>query len=311
MRAADLEWAAIPVWVERSAIRRVDHAFKAFFRRVKAGQTPGFPRFRSLDRYDTFDLGSSLPRIDDDRVNLPKLGQVRFHKYRELRGAVRHVRVSRTSRGWSISFVCDLGDAPPKAAVRSAVGVDVGLEAFATLSTGERVENPRFGREAQEVLARRQRSLARKRRGSNSRKETKRLVARAHERIRNQRTDFARKLACLLFSRFDLVAHEDLQIARMVHGNLARSIYDAAWGQFLRCLALKAEEAGKHCIAVDPRGTSQACTACGAVATKELSQREHPLRLRLHRAPRPQRGAERVGARLARGAVDRSCKVEP
>jgi putative transposase len=200
---------------------------------------------------------------------------VRFRKYRELRGTIRQVSVSRTTFGWSISFVCDLGEAPPKMAVRNMVGVDVGLEAFATLSTGERVENPRFGREAQEVLARRQRSLARKQRGSNSRKEAKRLVARAHERIRNQRIDHARKLACLLFSRFDLVVHEDLQIARMVRGNLSKSIHDAAWGQFLRCLALKAKEAGKHCIAVDPRGTSQACAACGAVARKELSEREH------------------------------------
>lgn len=261
--------------IERSAINRVDRAFQSFFQRVKAGQAPGFPRFRSRDRYDTFDLGSNLPRIEGDRVHLPKLGPVRFHKYRELRGAVRHVSVSRTSRGWSISFTCDLGAAPPKAAVRSAVGVDVGLEAFATLSTGERVENPRYGREAQEVLARRQQSLARKRRGSNSRKEAKRLVARAHERIRNQRLDHARKLACILFSRFDLVAHEDLQVARMVRGNLAKSIYDAAWGQFLRALQSKAEGAGKWCVPVDPRGTSQSCAACGAVERKELSEREH------------------------------------
>jgi putative transposase len=155
------------------------------------------------------------------------------------------------------------------------VGVDVGLEAFATLSTGERVENPRYGREAQEVLARRQRSLAKKKRGSSSRKEAKRLVARAYERIRNQRLDHARKLACTIFSRFDLVAHEDLQIARMVRGNMAKSIHDAAWGQFLRALQSKAEGAGKWCVPVDPRGTSQACAACGAVAKKELSERVH------------------------------------
>jgi putative transposase len=275
LRASDPEWAAVPAWIARSALRRVDIAFKAFFRRVKAGQKPGFPRFRSINRYNTFDLGTNLPRIEGDRVHLPKLGPVRFHKYRELRGTIRHVSISRTVRGWSISFVCDLGEAPPKAAVCSAVGVDVGLEAFATLSTGERIENPRFGQEAQEVLARRQRSLARKRRGSNSRKEAKRLVARAYERIRNQRIDHARKLASLLFSRFDLVAHENLQIAHLGRGVLAKSIHDAAWGQFLRALHSKAENAGKWCVPVDPRGTSQACAACGAVARKELSQREH------------------------------------
>jgi len=275
LRAVDPEWAAIPAWVERSALTRLDRAFKAFFRRVKAGQMPGFPRFRSRDRYNSFDLGSEVPRIDGDRALLPKIGMVKFHQYRELRGTVRHVSVSRTARGWAISFVCDLGDAPSKVPVRSAVGVDVGLEAFATLSNGERVDNPRFFRAGQGVLTRRQQSLARKSRGSNSRAAAKQLVARAHERIRNQRLDFARKLACALFNRFDLVAHEDLSIAGMVHGNFGKSIHDAAWGQFLGALACKAESAGKWCVPVDPRGTSQSCPACGVVAKKPLEQREH------------------------------------
>ena len=275
LRASDPEWAAIPAWVERSALTRLDRAFNSFFRRVQSGQTPGFPRFKSRDRYDSFDLGSNLPRINGDRVHLPKLGPVKFHKYRELRGEVRHVSVSRTARGWSISFVCDLGAAPVKVSVRSTVGVDVGLEAFATLSNGERVENPRFFRAGEEILARRQQSLARKRRGSSSRRAAKRLVARAHEHIRNQRLDFARKLTCALFDRFDLVAHEDLTISRMVHGNLAKSIHDAAWGQFLGALACKAESAGKWCVPVDPRGTSQTCPSCGTVAKKMLEEREH------------------------------------
>jgi putative transposase len=275
LRAADPEWDAVPVWVARSALARLDRAFKSFFRRVKAGQTPGFPRFRSRDHYDSFDLGSNLPRINGDRVWLPKIGAVKLHKYRELRGEVRHVSVSRTARGWSISFVCDVGDAPTKLPVRSTVGVDVGLEAFATLSNGERVDNPRFFRASEDMLARRQQLLARKRRGSNSRRTTKRLVASAHERVRNQRFDFARKLACALFDRFDLVAHEDLQISHMVHGNLGKSIHDAAWGQFLRALQSKAENAGKWCVPVDPRRTSQTCPVCGAVATKTLGEREH------------------------------------
>ena len=275
LRASDPEWAAIPAWVERSALVRLDRAFKAFFRRVKAGQTPGFPRFRSRDRYDSFDLGSNLPRIDGDLVHLPRIGAVKFRKYREVGGTVRHVSISRTARGWTISFVCDVGEPPAKMPVRNAIGIDVGLEAFATLSNGERVENPRYGRHAQEMLVRRQQSLSRKRRGSNSRRQAKRLVARAYEHIRHQRLDFARKLAVVLFSRFDLIAYEDLAISRMVHGTLAKSIHDAAWGQFLRALQSKAESAGKWCVPVDPRGTSQTCPACGTVAKKTLDQRQH------------------------------------
>lgn len=278
LRASDPEWSAVPVWVARSALSRLDCAFKAFFRRVKLGQTPGFPRFRSRDRYDSFDLGSFLPRVEGDHVNLPKIGLVKFHKYREFRGVVRHVRVVRTPRGWSISFVCETGDAPTKLPVRSVVGIDVGLEVFATLSNGERVENPRFFRASAETLARRQRSFAKKRRSSSSRQRAKRLVARTWDHVRNQRLDFARKLACELFARFDLIAHEDLQILhieRMVHGNLAKSIYDAAWSQFLRVLASKAESAGKWSVPVDPRGASQRCSRCGTVVTKTLDQREH------------------------------------
>lgn len=275
LRAADPEWAAIPVWVARSALARLDHAFRFFFRRVKLGKVSGFPRFRSRERYNSFDLGSNPTRVDGDRVHLPKLGPVKFHKYREFRGKVRFIRIGRSSRGWYIAFVCDIGDTPAKVPARSTIGVDVGLEAFATLSNGERVENPRFFRASEELIARHQRSFARKRRGSNSRKAAKRLVARVHEHVRNQRLDFARKLACALFSRFDLVAHEDLTISRMVHGNLGKSIHDAAWGQFLRALQSKAEGAGKWCVPVDPRGTSQECAGCGAVVKKALDERQH------------------------------------
>jgi putative transposase len=96
-----------------------------------------------------------------------------------------------------------------------------------------------------------------------------------HERISNQRRDFERKLVVSLFARFDLVAYEKLTIARMVHGKLAKSIYDAAWGKFIDALIWKAESAGKWAVPVDPRGTSQRCSNCGNIVLKMLSEREH------------------------------------
>ena len=280
---ADVEWSATPVEVQRSALARIDRAFQAFFRRVTARHNPGFPRFRSRDRYNSFSisrggLNNRSYRVAGDLVYLPKVGAIRFHKYRPLPESMRDVRIHRGARGWSVSFLCDVGASPAQSPPASAIGVDVGLEVFATLSNGDRIDSPRFFRAAEVGLARRQQALAKSRRGSNSRKAAKRLVARAHERIRNQRLDFARKLAAALFSRFDLVAHEDLNIRRMVNsldGHLAKSINDAAWGLFLRALQSKAESAGKWCVAVDPRGTSQACAACGSVVKKELSEREH------------------------------------
>lgn len=279
IRAADPEYAAIPVLVLRSALARIDLAFKAFFRRVKLRQTPGYPRFKARDRYRSFDLGTNSVRLDGDRLSIPKLGAVRLNLYRPLpAGAkIREVRIRRRQKGdWVASLVCDVGAAPPKVAPERVVGIDLGLENFATLSTGEVIDNPRFFRKAEEALARRQQALARKKRGSKSRQRAKVLVAKSHEHIANQRRDFARKLAVNLFARYDVVAHEDLNIRAMARGlNLSKSIHDAAWGLSLRCLACKAESAGKHDIGVDPRGTSQRCSRCGSVCPKTLSDREH------------------------------------
>ena len=273
LRAQDASFRDVPVEVQRSALRRLHRAFQAFFRRVKAGEKPGYPRFRSRDRYQSFGLGRA--RVDGDRVHVPKLGAVKFRRYRDPMGEVLDVQVGRDADRWWLYVSCDLGAAPAKVPVRNAVGIDVGLSAFATLSDGTKVENPRFFRAGEDLLAKRQRALSTKRRGSNSRARAKRLVARAHLHVRNQRRDFAWKLAGELVRRYDLVAHEDLAVARMVHGNLAKSIHDAAWGLFLHALTCKAEEAGKWAVPVDPRGTSQRCSACGAVVGKDLSVRVH------------------------------------
>jgi putative transposase len=276
LREADPEWASVPHRLARSVLVRVERAYRGFFRRVKRGEKPGYPRFRASSRYRSFGLeGTDVPRINGSRVRLPKLGFVRFKKYRELRGEVRSVHVRREAGGWFISFVCDLGDAPAKVPVRTAIGIDVGLESLATLSTGEQIANPRFFREMEAVVVRRERALARTQRGSISRRRARNLVTKTYARIRNQRLDYARKVAALLFSRFDLIAYEELAIARMVRGNLAKSIYDAAWGILISALTSKAEEAGKWCVPVDPRGTSQRCSGCGSVVPKDLSQREH------------------------------------
>ncbi len=269
----------VPVEVARSALRRLDRAFQAFFRRVKSGDTPGFPRFRSRDRFDSFGLGNVSIRPgdgDSGYVRVPKLGWVRFKLHRELHGVVKNVEVRRDARGrWFVCIACDVGDAPAKRVVRSATGIDLGLKEFAVLSDGEAVHNPRHFRRGQVALRRAQRVLARKTRGSNSRRRAREAVARQHERTRNQRVDFHRKLAADLCSRFDLIAHEDLNIKGLARGMLAKSVSDVAWGSFLQRLACKAESAGVHLVAVDPRNTTQACSQCGTLVPKGLGDRIH------------------------------------
>lgn len=280
LRANDYD--DVPVIVQRSALRRIDRAFQAFFRRVKSGAKPGHPRFKARDRYNSFDIGRVLPSKKEGtrdsrsaRIRVPTLGLVRFHEYRPLKGVVRNVTIRRTADRWFVCFSCDIGEAPEKTPVATATGIDVGLTTFATLSNGDEVENPRYFRKAEAQLAMRQQRLARRKRGSKGRGRAKTLVAKAHEHIRQQRLNFARQLACTLFATYDMVAYEDLNIRGMAQGPLSKSIHDAAWGTFIHALTCKAEEAGKWAVAVDPRGTTIRCSGCDTRVPKTLAEREH------------------------------------
>lgn len=272
-RRSDPDGAAVPVEVQRSALRRVDLAFKAFFRRVKAGQTPGYPRFKSKRRYDSFDMPEA--RVVGKTVALPKIGAVKFHQYRPLRGKPLRVTIHHEGDAWWVLFACDIGAAPERVAPVSVVGIDVGLRSLAVTSDGEVVDNPRHAARAAAKLAAAQRIVARRRRGSKSRERARVQVARCHARVKNQRLDHARKVAAVLVSRYDVIAHEDLNIAGLARSMLGGSVNHAGWGILLHCIACKAEEAGKHVAAVDPRHTSQTCSGCGALVPKDLSVRVH------------------------------------
>jgi putative transposase len=159
----------------------------------------------------------SKPSVKPGQVLIPKLGYVKFHEYRPLKGTPLDATIKRDPAGkWWVTFQCDLGTAPERVTPSTHTGIDVGLTSFATLADGESVPNPRFFRASEVQLAARQRRLELKKRGSSSRKRAKRLVARSHEHIRNQRLDHARKLACTLFSRFDMIAYEDLNVVGVV-----------------------------------------------------------------------------------------------
>jgi putative transposase len=274
IRAEDSGYRAIPVIVSRSALRRLERSFQAFFRRVRAGDKPGFPRFRAYGRYDSLSIGCAAPR--GDRVRIPKLGPVRFHLYRPLQGTVLETQLRRSCGRWFVCFSCDLGPAPDKRPPAKVVGIDVGLTHFAVTSDGEVIDNPRWFRRAEASLAERQRVLERKQRRSRSRERAKLQVGKAHLKVKNQRLDHARKLAVSLFTRYDVVKFEKLNIAGMVQGqNLGKSISDAGWRVFTQALKCKAEEAGTWALEVDPRGTSIRCSQCGTDVPKTLADRVH------------------------------------
>ncbi len=257
---------------------RVDRAFQAFFRRCKAKETPGFPRWRGPGRYDSFTFpqyGNGC-QMAHGLLKLSKVGAVRVVHHRPLEGLPKTCTIRRSSlRKWYVTIVCEF-DPQALPATGEAVGIDVGLLNFATLSTGESTPCPKFLRRDEKDLKRTQRQLSAATRGTPERRTRRAIVRRVHERIANRRTNFAHQESRRLVNRFGVLAVEDWAVHRMVHNHsLAKSIQDAAWSQFATFLAYKAVWAGRRCVAVTPAYTSQDCSRCGHRQKKTLAERVH------------------------------------
>jgi putative transposase len=272
LRADDPAFDVPPALVLRSALQRIDRAFMDFFRRCRSGEKPGYPRFRSWRRYDSFDTG--CVKVTKDRLHVPKLGHVKMNLYRPIEGTIKNATIRRDYAGkWWVSIQCDLGPAPEKCEIKSSVGIDLGLIVLAMRSDGVAIQNHRYGKQSAEKLARQQRVLARKLKGSQNREAARILAAKTYAHIANQRLDQARKEAKKLFTEFDEVAYEDLSVQRLCRGRYSKSMHDASWGVFLRCCASKAEEAGKHHTPKDHRKTSQRCSSCGQIVKMTIADR--------------------------------------
>ncbi len=255
---------------------RVDLAFKAFFRRVKAGENPGYPRFKGKGRYDSITYKQSGFKLEGDHLHLSKIGDMRIVLHRPVEGTIKTLTIRRSATGkWYACFSveCDPSPVPQKETV---VGIDVGLESFATLSNGEKIENPRFFRTDEKALAKAQRKLSKAEKGTPERKKARKIVAHIHERIANRRLNFAHQTSRKVVDRFGTIVFEDLNITTMQKNHhLAKSIADVAWNVFITITESKAEEAGSHVIRVNPRNTSQMCSRCGMIVAKTLSDRVH------------------------------------
>lgn len=267
---------ALPFDVAECALKRVHLAFEAFFRRVKAGEVPGYPRFQGRGRYDSMTFRQWGWKRDGRRLTLSGIGTVKLFLSRPIEGRVKTVTIRRDLCGdWWVCFACDQVPAKLLPTTGHVVGVDLGLATFAALSSGETVANPRHLRTREAALKRAQRVVARRERGGTNRRKAVRLLAKRHRRLENARRDFHWKTARSLVQRFDTIAVEDLNVSGLARSTLAKSVHDAGWGGFLHALAVKAEEAGRIIVAVDPRGTSQVCSGCGVEVRKSLAMRVH------------------------------------
>jgi len=259
----------------QDVLRRVDKTFKAFFRRVKAGDKAGYPRFKSRRRFDSYTFPSYGDgcRLTGARLYLQGIGHVKVKLHRPIIGGIKTVTVKRQAGKWYVCFSVEY-ETQPLPETDNVVGLDVDLLSFATLSDGTTLDNPRYYRKAQAKLQRAQRRVARRKRGSHNRRKAVVLLQKAHAHVQNQRADFHHKMARTLVNTYGVIAVEDLNIKGLASGVLAKSVHDAGWSAFISKLAYKVVEAGRKLVHVNPRGTSQTCL-CGASVPKTLAQRWH------------------------------------
>lgn len=304
------EYHEIYSQVLQEVLQRLKKAMDNFFRRVQLGQTPGYPRFKSNSRYQSF----TYPQRGYDIMGMPKslekkkkktcwlvlskIGHIKMIVHRPIVGTIKTCSIKRDGDQWyavlSVEYPFDSTQAFHPST--EAVGIDVGLKSYAVLSNGAVIDNPRIYRATEAQIKQAHQKLARRKKGSHRRDRAKGELSRLYRKTRHRRQDFLHKTSRGLVNAYGTLVFEDLQIANMsarpkprqdaetgtflpngaaAKGGLNKSILDAAWGTLLRLCASKAEEAGCIVAKVNPRHTTQACSHCGTLVPKDLTIRWH------------------------------------
>ena len=266
----------VPAVLQRGTLARLDRAYKSFFRRIKNGEKPGFPRFKGKGQFKTLEWNEFAGIIFDGKhIKSKAFGSIRVHLHRPLEGTIKTVRLVKDIKGWHVAFSVQL-ETPKKQSVSNPIGVDVGLEMFVTLSNGEKIPSLRIARKNERKLRIANRALSRCKKDSNRRKKVCNNLAKVYVKIKNTRKTYAHQISATLVKQYDLIVAENLQIKNMLKSSyLAKSINDASWAQLLQFIEYKAENAGTHFVRVDPRYTSQDCSECGERTPKKLTDRIH------------------------------------
>ena len=267
--------------VLQDVVKRVKLTFDRFLKGDSSGKRSGRPRFKPLSRYRTF----TYPQIKQDclqgnYVDLPKLGKVKLVLHRQLLEGfkIKTVSVTKKADGFYVTLSLEDKTVPEiktDISPHSIIGVDVGLKDFLTTSEGETVPIPQHYRKAQKRLKVICQRVSRRSKGSNRRLKAIKELSRQHQKVANKRKDFHFKTANQLLSKYDVIAHEELNIKGLARTKLAKSVLDAGWSSFLSILTNKAEKAGLLVIPVSAHNTSQDCSSCGEKVPKKLHIRWH------------------------------------
>jgi putative transposase len=261
----------IPWAVSNNALQDLDNAFSHFFRRVKLGQKPGYPRFKSKKRSTpSFAIEARALRFDGRRIKLPKLGWVRTRQELRFPGKILSARFTKRAGHWYVSIMVEIDESrwsyPHRCETQAAVGIDRGVVDLAVLSSGEKIEAPRVLRQYEDKLRQLNKELSRRTKGGQNWQKTKAKLGRLHERIANIRRDVTHKLTTSIVRRFRWIGIEDLCVKGMARTRLAKSIMDAAMAEVGRQLNYKAPLAGSTIVRADRfYPSSKTCSVCGVV----------------------------------------------
>lgn len=274
------EYGDISVQVFRGVVSRIDKAFQSFFRRVKARKKAGFPRWRKGRRWRTIEINDRcwqmLKREGDTLVlKIKGLPRIKVKPSRELppNGLLKAIRITRKSLRTEVALSYETPTPEPAGEITNPVGIDMGISKRLTLSNGETVQKRKIDRKK---LIRLQRSVSRKKRGSSNRRKAVSLLAKEWQRLADRETDYLHRLTAEITGMYDFIAVEKLKTRNMLgNKNLTKSISEQTWGKFAALLDEKAESAGVKMVYVNPKGTSQECSSCGAMVKKNLSVRMH------------------------------------
>lgn len=278
------EYKDIPSHTLQDIIARVEKTFDRWLKGDSNGKKSGRPRFKGNGRYRSLAFPDPIKpeHIQGKFIQLPKIGKLKMILHRPIPDGfkIKTATIAQKADGWYISLSLEDVTVPNlKTDLRptpdNTVGIDMGLKSFLVTSDNQEVQIPQHYRSSEKRLKRLQRQLSRKNKGSKRRQKSIKRVAKTHLKVANQRKDFHYKTCLCLLKQSQVIAHENLNIKGLAKSMLAKSINDAGWGQFLQILNTKAASAGCLVVAVNPNGTSQECSDCGATVPKTLADRWH------------------------------------
>ncbi len=277
------EYKELPSHTLQDVIARVEKTFDRWLSGDSNGKRSGKPRFKGQGRFRSVAFPDPVKpeHIDGRFIQLPKIGKLKMILHRAIPDGfnVKTAAIIKKVDGYYITLSLQDSSVPELSpnlpTMDNTIGIDMGLKAFLVDDSGEEVEIPQHYRKSEKRLKRLQRSLSRKKKGSNRRKKAIKRVSRLHLKVANQRKDFHYKTAKKLLNKGKHIGHEALNIKGIARTRMAKSTHDAGWGTFLQILSIKAERAGLMAIAVNPNGTTQDCSNCGQKVPKTIRDRWH------------------------------------